>query len=102
LIKHLFVALPKQQEISSDNVRKAIAASCEAIARNYGLTHREGEVLVYLASGYSRPYIENTLCISGGTVRTHVNHIHQKLRIHSRQQLLDIVQEFNDLDQYDR
>lgn len=97
LIKHLFVTLPKQQEISSDNVRKAIVASCEAIARNYGLTHREGEVLVYLASGYSRPYIENTLCISGGTVRTHVNHIHQKLRIHSRQQLLDIVQEFNDL-----
>ena len=46
-----------------------------------------------LAQGRSRPYICEVLYLSDGTVKTHVSHIYRKFDVHSRQELLDAVQE---------
>lgn len=59
--------------------------------QRYGLTKREGEVLSYLAKGYSRPYIEKKLYISKGTAKTHIFHVFQKLGVSSQDELLDLV-----------
>lgn len=55
------------------------------------LTPRERDVLVLLASGYSRPYIAKTLFLSDGTVKTHIRHIYAKLGVGSRDELIEFV-----------
>ena len=64
---------------------------CAQIARMYGLTRREEEVLACLAQGKSVPRIEQELVISNGTAKSHVRHIYAKLDIHSRDELIALV-----------
>ncbi len=79
----------------SDNAeghwRSPISARCEKLAERYRLTPRETEVMILVAKGRSSERIQSELCIARGTVTAHVHHIYQKMGIHSRQQLLDIV-----------
>lgn len=53
----------------------------------------ELDVLLLLAAGRSQPYICDYLVLSKSTVSTHVSHIYQKCSVHSRQELLDLVNE---------
>lgn len=57
----------------------------------FRLTPREAEIALLLANGRSMPRIKDDLCVSLGTVQTHVNHIYRKLDVHSRQEFLDII-----------
>jgi DNA-binding NarL/FixJ family response regulator len=50
------------------------------------LTPRELEVLTLLADGYGQREIGERLVISSNTVGTHIQHILDKLRVHSRAQ----------------
>jgi DNA-binding CsgD family transcriptional regulator len=63
----------------------------EEIAVKGALTPREREFFGYLAAGRSIPWISSHLCISDGTSRAHARHIYAKLQVHSRQELLDVV-----------
>lgn len=64
---------------------------CSKIARLYGLTHREEEVLGCLTKGMTNLQIQKELFISEGTARTHIRHIYEKLGVHSRDEAADIV-----------
>ena len=68
-----------------------IAGACAALVRRHGLSSREAEVLDLLARGNTRVSIADKLCISENTVRVHVKNIYAKLYIHSKQQLIDMV-----------
>ena len=68
-----------------------IAQACAVIAKKYALSEREGEVLDLLARGNTRMSIAEKLIISENTVRVHVKNIYAKLHIHSKQQLIDMV-----------
>lgn len=70
-----------------------MSARCKAISEQHGLTARELDVLLLLAAGRSQPYICDYLVLSKSTVSTHVSHIYQKCSVHSRQELLDLVNE---------
>jgi DNA-binding NarL/FixJ family response regulator len=48
------------------------------------LTKRELEILSYLVKGFQYKEIAEALSISGFTVRTHIDHIYQKLHVRSR------------------
>ena len=50
------------------------------------LTRREREVLKYLADGESNKMIACRLGIGHQTVKNHVQHIYQKLRVNNRTQ----------------
>nr|WP_282438052.1 helix-turn-helix transcriptional regulator [Slackia exigua] len=65
---------------------------CEVLARAYGLTTRELEILGQLARGRDGKFIEQELVLSYNTVKTHIKHIYQKLGVHSRQELLDLIE----------
>lgn len=69
---------------ASDGALKELAAS-------YGLSARETEVFVYLARGRSAPFIRDELMVSLNTVTSHIKHIYGKMGIHSRQELIDLV-----------
>ncbi|MCL2826217.1 MAG: LuxR C-terminal-related transcriptional regulator [Eggerthellaceae bacterium] len=66
--------------------------SVHLVAKRYALTPRETEVFTYLAKGHSRPYIQQKLYLSDGTVKTHTSHIYTKLNVHTRQDLLDLIE----------
>lgn len=68
-----------------------IAAACADLANKHGLSGREAEVFDLLARGNTRASIADKLCISENTVRVHVKNIYAKLYIHSKQQLIDMV-----------
>lgn len=71
----------------------SIEARCDELARTYGLTAREREVLGFLAHGHNGVYIGEELVISPNTVRTHIHNIYRKLDVASREDILRIVRE---------
>ena len=68
-----------------------LSVQCAQLAERYGLTEREREVLVPLVRGRSASSIGSQLSMSTETARTHIRHIYQKIDIHSREELMDIV-----------
>jgi len=69
----------------------ALEQRCAYVANEYGLSAREGEVLVLLVKGDTRQNMCKELQLSEGTIKTHLTHIYAKLGIHSRAELLDIT-----------
>ena len=65
---------------------------CASVARDYGLTPRESEVIVLLA--YGRTLIARDLQIAKGTARTHIENIYRKLDVHKQQELIDLVETY--------
>ncbi|NTW28894.1 MAG: helix-turn-helix transcriptional regulator [Coriobacteriia bacterium] len=57
----------------------------------YALSNREADVLLLLARGLNARGIAEHLSISRNTVRTHIQHIYEKLNISSQQELLKII-----------
>ncbi|WP_417142462.1 LuxR C-terminal-related transcriptional regulator [Raoultibacter massiliensis] len=82
----------------ADTARKSgrFRAQCETIADRYLLSRRETEVMFLLAKGYNAAYIQDKLCISKSTAKTHIGHIYRKLNIHNQQELLLMVEETDD------
>jgi DNA-binding CsgD family transcriptional regulator len=66
---------------------------CSRLVRLGGLSKRESEVLLLIAKGRSTPRIQEELHLSMNTVNTHTSHVYQKLKVHSRQELLDLLEE---------
>lgn len=67
-------------------------ARCATVARNAKLSARETEVFMLLAKGRGIEHIQNKLCISGHTVKTHTYNIYRKMGINSREELLDAIE----------
>ncbi|MDR0514883.1 MAG: LuxR C-terminal-related transcriptional regulator, partial [Coriobacteriaceae bacterium] len=76
------------------NARQPLEDVCSRIASNHGLTPREQEIFIYLAQGRNRPYIQEKLHLADGTIRTHSSHIYDKLEVHTRQEMLDLVESY--------
>ena len=69
-----------------------LAQQCAAVVAQYGLSAREADVLGLLARGRDAAYIADELVISKNTVRTHMRNIFSKTGVHSRQELIDLVE----------
>lgn len=66
----------------------------EAVASLYQLSEREAEVMRLLCSGRTKRHIAETLFLSEDTVRWHAKQLYRKLDVHSKQQLIDLVDRF--------
>jgi PAS domain S-box-containing protein len=62
------------------------------------LTTREREILALLADGHGTQEIAHLLSISTSTVRNHIQHILQKLQVHSRLEAVAIATKHNLID----
>lgn len=67
--------------------------ACLYLSQLGKLSKREAEVFGLIAKGRSTPRIQKELQLSMNTVNTHTRHIFQKLDVHSRQELLDLIDE---------
>lgn len=65
--------------------------SLEPVATAHGLTSRECEVMGMLRSGRSIPAIAEHMDVSPNTVRFHCKNVYTKLGVHSRQELIELV-----------
>lgn len=65
------------------------------LATRYGLTAREEDVLAQLLRGKSVSAIATDFFLSKNTVRSHVAHIYQKMDVHTRDELLELVDTHN-------
>ena len=45
----------------------------------------------YIYKGRSAKVIAGTLCVSESTVRTHIRRIYEKTEVHSKQELIDLI-----------
>lgn len=85
--------LPKDEAGDAERakVRGRFRTQCEEIANRYLLSRRETEVMFLLAKGHNAAFIQEKLCISKSTAKTHISHIYRKLDIHNQQELLAMV-----------
>jgi DNA-binding CsgD family transcriptional regulator len=65
---------------------------CEYVAELYQLSPRELEVLILLAKGRSMSYVQEALVVSEGTAKTHIRHIYRKTNVHSRHELVGLIE----------
>lgn len=65
---------------------------CRVVGEEHGLTPRELEVMQLLVKGRTKAYIAETLYLTENTVKGHARHIYTKLDVHSKQELLDLVE----------
>jgi DNA-binding CsgD family transcriptional regulator len=63
------------------------------LAREHSLSPRQKQIMKLLVKGRDSHYIMNSLDISRSTAKTHVSNIYKKIEIHSRQELLDLVEQ---------
>lgn len=68
-----------------------LSERCEAIAEDHQFTSRESEIFLLLARGYTIPVISEKLYVSENTVKSHVKSIYQKLDVHVRSELIELV-----------
>lgn len=79
------------REPSPAELKHQLSSRVAKTARTYGLSAREEEVLLLLAQRKTVGIIERELFIANGTAKAHVRHIYQKLDIHTRQELFDML-----------
>lgn len=65
---------------------------CEALAMHYDLSNREKQVLNLLARGRSLQASADVLGVAYSTVKTHTNRIYAKMGVHSRQELIKLIE----------
>ena len=64
---------------------------CRSPGERRGLTDREMQILQLLCRGFSKGHIAQKLQLSENTVRWHSKNLYEKLGIHSKQELLELV-----------
>ena len=67
--------------------------ACMRIAESCKLTARETDMLYFISQGHSIKKIAAVLFISTSTVRTHVKSLYRKTDRHTRQEIIDYVNE---------
>lgn len=67
---------------------------CAKVAQRYGLSQREAQVLERTYCGHSAKTIAGELLVSESTVKAHLSHVYRKMGIHSKQELIALVDSF--------
>ncbi|MDR1014334.1 MAG: helix-turn-helix transcriptional regulator [Coriobacteriales bacterium] len=79
------------EDASAHTLYENLESRCEELSTQGALSRRESEIMLYIGRGYSPAYIAKKLFLSDSTVRSHVKNIYRKLGVHSRQDLLQLI-----------
>lgn len=75
------------------DARSLFALRCSEIADQHRLSPREKEVFWLLTSDKTLSEIASELYIATGTLKSHTRRIYQKLNVHSRQEMMSLIEE---------
>lgn len=81
------------KEVLDEDGELTLDEKIDLIAREYEITGRMLEVFALIAHGRTGTRIEQELYMSKGTVKTHTRRIYRKLDVHSKQEMLDLIEE---------
>lgn len=81
---------------ASEELVRIVAARCNEVGDQYGLSPRERDVLRLLAQGRTSGAIQEELTLAASTVKTHMQHIYAKVGVNDRQQLMEEIFEKTD------
>ncbi len=88
-----------QETIESDLVESADYTKnvswrkkIDALAEIYDLTPRQKQIVDLYAKGRSMGFIADDFVVSISTIKTHIYHTYQKLNVHTRQELLNLIE----------
>ncbi len=70
-----------------------ISLRCQTLIERFELSPRESEVLIAFAHGRNVSYLAQTLVLSPNTIRTHSKTLYAKLGVHSKQELVTLVEQ---------
>ncbi len=73
------------------SLQDTIEKDCEIVAAEHRLTQREKETLIALAMGETIRAIAVKRGVSENTVKTHAAHAYQKIGVHSREELMELI-----------
>ena len=73
------------------NESEPIEECCARLARRFGLTRREEEVMALLARDVPYSQVETELSIANSTLKTHVRHVYAKLGVTDKRELVELV-----------
>lgn len=69
-----------------------LSEACDYISEEHKLPQRQRDVLKMLISGRDIPHISDTLHLAPNTVRTYRKALYASLNVHSKQELLDLIE----------
>ncbi|NTU89547.1 MAG: helix-turn-helix transcriptional regulator [Actinobacteria bacterium] len=75
----------------NDGKKGKFGQAIEDLSASHKLSKREKDVFRCLAMGYDSAAISKKLSVSWNTVRTHTGNVYNKLGVHSRQELIGLV-----------
>lgn len=75
---------------------QAMTHSIERLGKQFLLSEREMEVIKLYALGHTQSSIAEMLCISKTTVHAHIRHTYEKTNLHSRQGILDYLNDYDE------
>ena len=78
---------PTQASRSAEN-----NPALDLVARRFALSKREKQIVGEFSTGRSARSIADNNLISEHTVKTHLKHAYAKMEVHSRQELLDLLE----------
>lgn len=87
-----FRAKDRSKQNPDERLASERSSILESLAEDAGLSARESEVFELLVKGRDLPRISEELFLSKNTVRTHMKSLYRKFSVHSKQELLDIVE----------
>ena len=90
----LAIAEPEAVPMVSKKPDSRIATAVIAMGQRFGLTGREIEVITLYALGHTQQRVSEELQLSTSTVHTHIKHVYEKTDLHSRQEILDYINEY--------
>jgi ATP/maltotriose-dependent transcriptional regulator MalT len=96
--RHRHVLASAARASNDRNLAAAAGIDTPAPARGVDLSHREIEVLEFVAQGLRNAQIADRLVISDKTVKTHLQHIYDKLDVGSRTEAVARARERGVLD----
>lgn len=74
--------------------QSALSRHAQAVGAQFMLSPREVEVLGLYALGYTQKKVAEVLCISPATAHAHIKRIYTKTGLHSRQEILDYIEQY--------
>jgi DNA-binding CsgD family transcriptional regulator len=83
------------ENLSSVFPEDTLSTCCTIIAKEFGLSSREKDVMAYLIRGRSLKFIASDLSLSLNTVKTHTAHLYEKLAVHTRDEVIQLFEKTN-------
>jgi DNA-binding CsgD family transcriptional regulator len=86
--------LRKTDELLAANEKIAAITRRKLFMESFDLTYREREILQLILDGHSTSGMAEEACISPRTVEKHIQHIYEKISVHSRMEILVLYNQF--------